>query len=326
MVDNLELMEKSKELEKQVLQQIENANKIKTELESVAMMRCQLALRVPNASFTSTDAFNLLEYWNITDSSLSILERAMLKNPINKKIQELETLEMAMDEIVNEYRDADMDLRSKEKSLQDARSKGVLAIQSEKRAREALQQAKLRITESKANVNQSTKALVQADMMLTRKGVDKEEAHANYKSWEEALQKARAESTLALQTETRAREALDQAKQEVKETKAIVNAAVKILAKSESFLGRRKMERDRLSNSVSKQQEIVRRSMQKKESEMGISDSQDNEIATWTKLKELERKEQDLIKQYDQLEVMATRTQSRANKLKRRAELLKNMD
>jgi hypothetical protein len=189
-----------------------------------------------------------------------------------------------------------------------------------------LQKAKIRITESKANVNQSTKALVQADMMLTRKGVDKEEAHANYKSWEEALQKARAESTLALQTETRAREALDQAKQEVKETKAKVNAAMKILAKSESFLGRRKMERDRLSNSVIKQQEIVRRSMQKKESEMGIIDSQDNQISTWSKFKELQRKEQDLIKQYDQLEVMATRTQSRANKLKRRAELLKNMD
>jgi hypothetical protein len=152
-----------------VLQQIEEANQIKSELEQVTMQRFRLALRTPNATFTAADASALLSYWNVSsDDSRSLLERALRKNPVDLQIQELETVEIAFEEKEIEYSEAQRDYKLQERALQQARAEKVLALQAEKRAREALAFAQRRVAESKSRVNDTTKALTQAGSTVER--------------------------------------------------------------------------------------------------------------------------------------------------------------
>ena len=67
-----------------VLEQIEEANKIKAELDNTTMQRVMVALRTPNATFSASDASQILLSLNITST---FLERAKLKNPVDRKIQ-----------------------------------------------------------------------------------------------------------------------------------------------------------------------------------------------------------------------------------------------
>lgn len=159
---------------KSVMAQMEDANKVKAKLDEITVQRFRLkTLRTPNATFTSVDAYRALSYWNIS-TSRSFLERVLLKNPVTKQIQDLETLELALKEKVEEYEEAQSDYVDKEISLQKARGDRVLAVQAEKRAREALALAQLTVDEATSRVKKTTKALSKAGSTIDKVAYESE--------------------------------------------------------------------------------------------------------------------------------------------------------
>lgn len=154
-----------------VLEQIEQANEIKAKLDNTTMRRIMVALQTPNASFSASDASQILTFVNITST---FLERAKLKNPVDRKIQELESSEDALSDKEMELEAAMMFCRDSERGLQKARADRVLALQAEKRAREALARAQRQVAESKTKVNNTTKALAQAESVMEKIGHERE--------------------------------------------------------------------------------------------------------------------------------------------------------
>lgn len=138
------------------------------------MKRLQATLRTHNATFTAADAFSLLNYWNVSTTSRTLLERARLKYPVDQKVRELETVEMALVDKEAELDAAMADYQQKEKALQKARADKVLALQAEKRAREALAKAQRRVAESKSRVNNETKLLSQAEVVVEKLAFERE--------------------------------------------------------------------------------------------------------------------------------------------------------
>ena len=231
-----------------LLLQIEDAKQIKSELDRVTMKRLEVSLGAPNATIASVDAVRLLNYWNTSTTSRSLLG-LKLKNPVDKKIQELETIEVAFVDKVIELDAAISHFKRTEKDLQSARAERVLALQAEKRAREALVRAKRRVAESKSRVNNSTK----------------------------------------------------------------------YLSRAETEVEKLASEREHLAFAQARQQDDVRSSMRQRASALDIQSCSEEDFV------ELQRKEQSLIKEYNALDIEASRLQSKANKLKGRAELLKSM-
>lgn len=150
-----------------VLEQIEEANAIKTKLDEATMRRVMVALRTPNATFSASDAFQILTIWNITGTT-TFLERAKLKNPVDKRIEDLEAAEDSLGDKELELEAAVIFYRDSERDLQKARADRVLAVQAEKRAKEALARAQRQVSESKARVNNTTKMLSQAEVAFEK--------------------------------------------------------------------------------------------------------------------------------------------------------------
>lgn len=259
-IDTDELMEKSDALEKRALEELEEANKMKSKLGDASLKRLHTALRTPDSSFTSEDAVTLLTYWNVSDTP-SLLERAKLKKPIDKKIQELESIERRLADKQMELKEALSNFTQKEREVQKARADKVLALQEEKRAKELLLKAQRRIADSNSRIQASSKSLSQA----------------------------------------------------------------------ESTVDKLLVEEVRLVTGVSRQQEGVRSSLLKKADSFGSSEALQLNLGTEKNsngvddLRLVEEKEEKLVEEYQEKNLMATRLQSRAKKLKERAEFLKDL-
>jgi chromosome segregation ATPase len=154
------------------LKQIEKAKQIKAQLDNTTMRRVMTALRTPNATFSAADAAQVLSLWNIT--STTFLERAKLKNPVDRKIQELESAEEILGDKELELEAAMRMYQTAERKLQKARADRVLALQAEKRAREALARAKRNVAASKTQVNNTTKHLQQAELVYEKIALERE--------------------------------------------------------------------------------------------------------------------------------------------------------
>jgi len=155
-----------------LLVQIEEASKIKSKLENVTMQRVEASLDTINVTFLSTDAVSLLKHWNIsTDRSLLGLK---LGNPVDNIIQELNTVESSLANKTIELESAILQYQQTEKNLQNARAERVLALQSEKQAREALRQAKRRVANSKQQINVNSKYLSRAELEVKKVADERE--------------------------------------------------------------------------------------------------------------------------------------------------------
>ncbi|CAB9524709.1 DnaJ domain [Seminavis robusta] len=196
MVDDLELLEQSEALEAQLQEQLDQAQALKAQLDNTSLRRVQMALQTPNATISTHDAWSLLQHWkqqqqqhhsNDTSTTTS-------KNKNNKQIpvveqkitdwttiqQELETTNQRVDQLVTKYQDS-------ERALQQARAQKVMALQEQKRAREALERAKRNVAATNQQVNAATKDLAQAAVALETKSHERHKLEQKYQKQHTAV-------------------------------------------------------------------------------------------------------------------------------------------
>ena len=146
-----------------------------------------------------------------------------------------------------------------------------------------------------------------------------------YKETELKLQQARANKVLAVQAEQRAREALKEAQRQVTESHAQVHEASKSLTQTEGALERKSRERDGLAKKYAKQQTHIVAVLRKKDqvvcNKLELSKDTTEEEES---LEILQNKEQELLREYEQLKVTANQLQAQAKQLKQQAQQIKD--
>ena len=166
---------------------MEQAKEIKVKLDEATMRRVVVALRTPNATFSASDAFQILQIMNITST---FLERAKIRNSVDRKIQELETSEEVLGRKEMELEAAMIFYRDSERDLQKARADRVLTLQAEKRAKEALARAQRNVAESKTQLNNATSSLSQAAIAVEKIDQDRERMQTAVAKQQEDVRKS----------------------------------------------------------------------------------------------------------------------------------------
>jgi hypothetical protein len=150
---------------------MEKAARTKEELAAVTEKRLFLTLRTPNSEISSNDALKILDGFNTLDS-LSLMERAMWKQPLEHGVRELEDAETEFEikrqiqrqnqqiyqELTNNYKREEQNVR--------------LALDAEERARRAYEAAQRLVMETKVMLANTTKALSTAEVSAKRSARD----------------------------------------------------------------------------------------------------------------------------------------------------------
>ena len=134
-IDRLELIEKSRDLEKRARKELIQSKVLRSKATEMAEQRLFVTLRTPNSAMTSSDATRILERLNVTEQSLSLIDSVLAKRSLQDHVQRLEAMETDYNGRMNETNAIEMDYRKakaaferSEKSLSDAIEVGVLDV------------------------------------------------------------------------------------------------------------------------------------------------------------------------------------------------------
>jgi len=147
-VDGMELLEKSQELEKRALDETERSIEVHANLSAVINKRMHLALRTPNSSLSSSDALKLLDGLNTKDS-LSLMDMVRLKHTIVYQIGKLEEVETEYSFKSGKQQKSAQQFAQLTDSLRRAEHDAKIAVEEEVAARKALELAMTRAAQAK---------------------------------------------------------------------------------------------------------------------------------------------------------------------------------
>jgi hypothetical protein len=136
----------------------ERAQVIEAELNKVIEKRLFGTLQSSNFALSSDEAKQVLDRLDI-DDTVTIVNRAMLKNTIEKEIQSMEDAEMRFSEKLQQYEETDRewsDLLNRQEGAKDSLGGRKVA---EIEARKVLQRAQLLVAEAKAHLVMTSTAL-----------------------------------------------------------------------------------------------------------------------------------------------------------------------
>ena len=143
-IDRYELLKKSRELEQISMEEIERSMAIKGELANVMNKRLSLSLRTPNSALTSSEALKLLDGLNTIDS-VTLLESIRRKHPLINHINCLEEIENEYADKLGDQTEAQQQLTEMKEALWKADLKAQEAVEAEKAARRALEEAQRQV-------------------------------------------------------------------------------------------------------------------------------------------------------------------------------------
>lgn len=249
--------------------EIEKADKIKSELNAIVDKRLDISLITPNSGLSAKDALKILNKLNATDS-ITMMERMIsMKHTIERDITDLEVIENEYFEKLADQTDTAEKVRFTQVALKQAARDAKQAAQDEIIARRALEEAQKRLATTKLNVNDLSKSF-----------------------------------------------------SKIQAVEAKVNFEVESVAES-----------------MAKRQETIRKALRKKKREIEAERRKQNDIAksahndvdegdnpeSIVAIEKFREQESVLQRENDRLEEMVARLISRAEKLKKRAELLENV-
>lgn len=122
------------------MEEIERSMAIKGELANVMNKRLSLSLRTPNSALTASEALKLLDGLNTVDS-VTLLESIQRKHPVIHDINCLEEVENEYAEKLRDHTEAQQQLTEMKEALWKADLKAQAAMEAEKAARLALEEA-----------------------------------------------------------------------------------------------------------------------------------------------------------------------------------------
>lgn len=169
--------------------EMENAAKAKAELAAMTEKRLFLALRTPNSEISSSDALQILDKFNTPDS-LSLMERAMWKQPLEHGVRELEEAETEFQikrDIQRQNQQLYQDLVNNQKREEE---NARLALEAEERARKAYEAAQRLVLETKQALIETTKALSTAEVAAKRSSNELDRVSLNLSRRQERLRRA----------------------------------------------------------------------------------------------------------------------------------------
>mmetsp|Transcript_36585 Transcript_36585/g.53733 ORF Transcript_36585/g.53733 Transcript_36585/m.53733 type:complete len:550 (-) Transcript_36585:186-1835(-) len=157
-VDKIELMEKSAELDARAAEEFEEMQELKKKLNLVAKKRLEIALQTPNSAISTKEAWAIFDTLNTT-TSRSIIGNLMSKRSIHILQGNIEVLDEVETKYNKELKKKNVlkgELKRKEKSLEKAGAYLKAAAQAEKRANEALVRAQKLLRSSQQEEKEAT--------------------------------------------------------------------------------------------------------------------------------------------------------------------------
>jgi len=160
-VDNLELLQKAKDLEKKWQMESDKAEAIRIKLAEVAEERLQQAILTPDSKLDAWEAAEILNSFNTTDSASAgtFVDTVMLRNSVQREIDVLYEKEAERDMFQADASEATKIHRANLKAMDKCQEKLKKAKQAEKDARDALEAALTAVESSKADLVEISRAV-----------------------------------------------------------------------------------------------------------------------------------------------------------------------
>lgn len=146
---------------------------IKGELANVMNKRLSLSLRTPNSALTASEALKLLDGLNTIDS-VTLLESIQLKHPVIHDINCLEEVEREYDATYREFNEAQQQLTEMKEALWKADLKAQAAMETEKEARLALEEAQRQVIATRQDLMDWNRMYSSAEAQHRRTSSDME--------------------------------------------------------------------------------------------------------------------------------------------------------
>jgi len=172
MMDQLELLERSRDLEEEAKEQEQAALTLNDSLSTIMMSRIRLSLRTPNAPLTSLDALQYLDGMNTIDT-VSILDRTVrLRHTTSYDIELLSRTEEECAAREKEHRTVAEELRRTKDKIRRTQGGVADAERAEARARKVLEDAVRLVASLKEEVVECERTLELKGNLYRRTRVD----------------------------------------------------------------------------------------------------------------------------------------------------------
>ena len=196
-IDILELIEKSNELRKRARKELQDANALRDELDTVMRKRVQLTIHTPNAKLTSLEAMIILDGFNTLDEVTVLDTLLRLRKTVTYEIEHLQQFEGELKETQEKNLRVNSDLERKTIALVNAKANAAAALQAEVRARKALEDATMLVQSTKGDV-------LSAEHTLNSLAEDKKQALVDIERLNIAIDKQQEKTRLALRRKEQA--------------------------------------------------------------------------------------------------------------------------
>eukprot|EP00978_Attheya_sp_CCMP212_P035121 scaffold151055_cov44-Attheya_sp.AAC.1 len=141
-IDRLELIERSKELERKATEEEKKALDMKKDLDKMVEQRLDLSLGVPNTNLSSADAMQILESLQTApEEQVGIIGRTFGKHSLQSEIECLQQVETELQSKVQERNEITQKVDAKNRQFKQAEQTAELAVEAVIRARAALEKA-----------------------------------------------------------------------------------------------------------------------------------------------------------------------------------------
>jgi len=171
-MDQLELLEESRELEEKAKEQEKSALTLNDTLSALMMSRIRLSLQTPNAPLTSLDALRVLDGMNTIDS-VTLLDRTVrLRHTTSYDIELLSQTEEESDIKSKEHRMVSEELQKTKEKIRTTKGAVTDAEKAEVRAKKALENARKLVSSLKEEVVDCERALELKENLYRRTRVD----------------------------------------------------------------------------------------------------------------------------------------------------------
>lgn len=145
--------------------EISKVEKISAELNKLIEKRLNISLVTPNSGLTATEARQVLNRLNTTESFTMMERMVLMKHNIERDIKDLESVETEYFAKVANQADAAENLRFTQVALKQAARDAKQAVQDEIKARKALEEAQRRVAATKLNVNDLSKSFAKVQAL-----------------------------------------------------------------------------------------------------------------------------------------------------------------
>lgn len=166
-IDRLELLEKSRQLDKRAWEELQQAAKIKEKLGQVIRSKLLLALKMPSAPFSSEDAAFVLESLNTTDSR-TFIDSVLLKNTLNEEIQLLKLAESEVNRKAQLASLVEREYLQTQTSLIQSEQEEKMALDAVERYSKALQDAQNSVIKARQMRAECSKNLTAIELARKR--------------------------------------------------------------------------------------------------------------------------------------------------------------